>query len=123
VLPFSGTIVFVHIYFIRAARHRRVHFWRTSQMLPFREPISITILSRATANPKLAAATKRSRVELLLAQEVSGDNFLEGPASDLLADFTMAQLPAGTQLGAYVNAGALAKQLRHGFFAHATPAA
>jgi len=43
----------------------------------------------------------RSRVELLLAQDVSGDNFLEGPASDLLADFTMAQLPAGTQLGAY----------------------
>ena len=43
----------------------------------------------------------RSRVELLLAQDVSGDNFLEGPASDLLADITMAQLPAGTQLAAY----------------------
>src|SRR5712692_4645105 len=49
----------------------------------------------------------RREVESLLAQDASGDNLLEGPASDLLADFTMAHLAAGTQLGPYRIEGLL----------------
>src|SRR6266852_2261309 len=43
----------------------------------------------------------RREVEELLAQDSSIDNILERSAADLLADSTVTQLTAGTQLGPY----------------------
>src|SRR5262249_39274554 len=43
----------------------------------------------------------RRYVESLLADDVPGNDLLDGPASDLLADLTMVHLTAGAQLGPY----------------------
>jgi serine/threonine protein kinase len=43
----------------------------------------------------------RREVEELLAQDSSSGNILESPAADLLADSTVTQLTAGTELGPY----------------------
>src|SRR5262249_5176439 len=49
----------------------------------------------------------RRHLESLLAEDRAGDDCLEGPASDLLDEFTMAPLSAGTQLGRYRIEGLL----------------
>jgi serine/threonine protein kinase/tetratricopeptide (TPR) repeat protein len=49
----------------------------------------------------------KRNLELLLGEDVSGDDLLEGAASDLLADFTVAQLDAGEQIGPYRIEGLL----------------
>ena len=49
----------------------------------------------------------KRQLESLLAEDVSGNDFLEGPASDWLADLAMAPLAAGTQLGPYRIEGLL----------------
>src|SRR5262249_3719744 len=43
----------------------------------------------------------RRQLESLLEDGASGDDLLEGPATDLLADFNVVQLAAGDQLGPY----------------------
>ena len=49
----------------------------------------------------------RQELEQLLAQHSPSDNFLDRPAADLLADSTVAQLTAGTQIGPYKIEAAL----------------
>src|SRR6266571_174683 len=49
----------------------------------------------------------KRQLELLLAEDVAGDDLLEGPVSDLLADFTTTHLAAGTELGPYRIEGLL----------------
>ena len=49
----------------------------------------------------------RRRVELLLAQDDSGDKILDRPAAELLLDPTVTQVASGTQLGPYRIEGVL----------------
>lgn len=49
----------------------------------------------------------RRQLEALLTEDPPGDDLLEGPASDLLAEFAGPQLTVGTQLGPYQIEGLL----------------
>ena len=49
----------------------------------------------------------KREVERLLAEDVSSDDLLDGSVSELLADFAMPHLAAGTELGPYRIEGLL----------------